>query len=401
MIIVIVLETGKLYTKSIPECRMNSPGDATGPLRFALCYYGGSIGEEPDEFGVLQSPKDGEKFRLACEPVVRQFREITPDPVVVDFYVRWTKDSIKAVPDTWMAMAADIEGLQDQGYDGVGLCMGTDTAASATGGVAFLAHENDSLRIPVDFTAAQLPIYRFDGDGTFNLMGLLKSLFVAYRQRIADVMFNFSREVFKAVRLQKKNPWAFDGFISPNYPIVGSIHAHEYGLDLDTRNLRTCVNATPPGRMDLKTGFDASGVDMIDLQPGYLAKKLDSIISQPDERVIILRASGDHNINNDPGPCNLIPVIEHAVQIGVAVLLTAKYPTKSPVLGGPGARDDHGKHATYAPAQAALDAGAIACGSTPDHMVWVKVLRGRAKGITDWKQYMKTNIADEVNGNSF
>ena len=274
--------------------------------------------------------------------------------------------------------------------------MGTDTAASAMGAVALQAHEHTTLRTPVGCSAAQLPIDRFDGDGTFNLAQLLKTLFVACEKNIADVMFNFSYEIFKAVRFQKKSLFRFDGFISPNFPTVGSIHSHEYGLDLDTRYLRTTNNRVQSGRMDLVTGFDSSGVHMIDLQPGYQAKSIEKIIADGETAVIILRTDGDYNVTNEEGLYNLVPVIQHATGLGVTVLLTVKIPTRSPVLGWPMASGDESRHAMYGPGQEALDAGAIACGDMTDKMVWVKALRGRALRITDWKKYMETNIADEV-----
>lgn len=371
-------------------------------LRFALCYDGGSIGQEPDTSGILQAPQNDEKFQSACDPVVRQFQKITADElgtrVEVEYFFLSTKDSINKAPEDWVTNAMVTQQKQDEGFDGVGFVMGTDTSAVAVGALALQAHENVSLRIPIVISAAQGPIYRFDRDGTFNLAQLLKTLVIASREEIADVMYNFSYEIYKGVRLQKKSPFRFDGFESPNFPIVGRIHSDKYGVELDTRYLRTITTTTEPGRVDLVTGFDSTGVHMIDLQPGYRARELEGIIEKLDPKVVILRTNGDHNIASEHELYNLIPVIERATRLGIPILLTAKYPTKSPVLSGPKANDGN-EHAKYGPGQEALNVGAIACGDTTDVMVWVKTLRGRAKGITDWKQYMKTNIADEVNAN--
>ena len=377
-----------------------TPRKATGIKRFALCYDGGSIGQEPDEHGVMQEPKNDEHFRRACEPVIEQFQQLTKAmigiTVEVDYFFRSKKDSINKHPSSWAGMAAETQKRQDEEYDAIGFLMGTDTAASAMGAVALLAHENNSLRIPIDFTAAQLPIYRFDGDGRFNLMCLLKTLVVACQRNIADVMFNFSYEIFKAVRVQKCSPDDFDGFMSPSLPTIGKFHAYKYGVDLDTRFLRTADKRMQSGRMDLSIGFDSSGVHMLDLQPGYQAQQIRKLIDDQNPKVIILRTDGDHNVSNEEDDFNLIPVIANATKNGVTVLLTTKYPTKSPVMGGRTAMEDSSNHATYGPGEEALNAGAIACGDITNPTIWAKVLRGRAKKILDWKQYMKMNIADEV-----
>src|SRR5207245_1928960 len=146
--------------------------------KYKVIYCGGTIGQMPDVHGVLHPPKDDAAFRDACAPVISGFIQQTKErlgsDVSVDYQFWKSIDSTNVTPQDWEEMAKMVLQAQGDGYDGVVIAMGTDTIAEASSGVKFLLLQQNKLRIPVDFTAAQLPISRKDGDATPNLTNALK-----------------------------------------------------------------------------------------------------------------------------------------------------------------------------------------------------------------------------------
>jgi L-asparaginase len=377
----------------------NAP-EVVKPKKLCLVYWGGTIGQEmkPGE-KVLSPPQDDANFKRICQPIIDKFKSFTDEAVEVDYQMVSSIDSSNMVPDDWNEMAKLIYRKQEEeGYDGVGIVMGTDTLAYAAGAVSLVLHENNSLKIPVDYSAAQMPVYEDDGDGRLNLITNLKTLLQGTRQKINDVMVNFGYDVFKGSRVLKQDAEDFSAFGSPNYPVVGRATARNpgnYGVSLYKHYLRSEDDDVECGEPDLESGFDATNVEVIELNPGYQAKSLqrivDSLAEEESKGVIILKSLGDRNVPNREGIYNLIPVIKDARDKGVIVLITTKFPT-----GGTSSHASEDDKATYALGQEAINAGAISCGNMTDVMVWIKTLRGRAKGVQDWKKYMQTNVGDEI-----
>src|SRR3989338_9488981 len=159
--------------------------------RILFLYNGGTIGQQlevRDGHQILVSPKDGEDFKSACEPILKKFK----DHLDIIFELVTTKDSTNMTPNDWEKLIFRVKKAQDEeSYDAVAIAHGTDTLSYTATALALALHgrnpKKSGLRIPVCITGSQTPVFQKGGDGRFNLENLFRVLHQAIKEEVADV----------------------------------------------------------------------------------------------------------------------------------------------------------------------------------------------------------------------
>ncbi|MCR4335391.1 MAG: asparaginase domain-containing protein [archaeon] len=357
--------------------------------KILFIYNGGTIGMNSEKRGadvVLVPPKNTEQFKVACEPILKDLKQVKK--LDIDFEFFSGKDSSNMTPNDWEKLIFRVKKAQDSdGYDAIGIAHGTDTLAYTATALALALHgkepNNSGLRIPICITGSQTPIYEPGGDGKFNLENLFKVLAQAMEFGIADVLVNFWDNVFLGSRVIKRSEKDFDAFDSPSYPKVGLIDGK--GVHLKTEFVKMKKNAN--GKLNIVPKF-GRGVISFELNPGLEPGLLLGFITNGGVGAMILKSLGDGNVCNE-GEYSLLPAIKQATQDYLTpIFITTKF------IGG------SASSTSYEVGLEALNAGGVACYNHTDVAVDVKVRwligNGLCSSIEDFRKAMKTSYAGEV-----
>lgn len=355
--------------------------------RILFLYNGGTIGQQlevRDGHQILVSPKDGEDFKSACEPILKKFK----DHLDIIFELVTTKDSTNMTPNDWEKLIFRVKKAQDEeSYDAVAIAHGTDTLVYTATALSLALHgknpKKSGLRIPVCITGAQNSIYVEGGDGRFNLENLFRVLEVAIEGGVADVLINFWNRVVLGCRALKTSEREFDAMRSPAFPDVGRIDA--YGIELNGQFLKKRKDAAEKLSTAPKFG---RGVVSFELGPGIEPSILLGFITGGGISAMILKSLGEGNVCSQ-GEFSLLPVIKQAsTKYMIPIFITTKF------IGG-NAGASH-----YETGYEALKAGGIACYDHTDVAVDVKVRwligNGICSNLNEFREAMKTSYAGEV-----
>ena len=294
--------------------------------RVCILNTGGMISMELRSDGKIDTPHNlGAFFRRFPE----LFAIAEYDAVPLLF-----KDSSNMNPDDWSLIAEAIYQRRDNGFSGFVVVHGTDTLPHTASAVAYALGEN--LNFPVVFVGSQTAPHVIHGDARINLM---RACTVATLDNIPEVVAVVGDHIHRAVRVQKKDDYRFEGMHSPTFEPIGII--------ADKIEINESVVRKPRKLREIELRNEFShNVFKVGLYPGLDPQYLDPILEIPNLDGIIIETLGIGNVPVE-GKWSLIPFIEKASRNNTPVLLASQFPIQPEMT------------AKYEPASAPLAAGAI------------------------------------------
>src|SRR5215213_3398107 len=270
---------------------------------------GGLISMELKDDGHIDAPYDLQEF-------FADFPEMN-DIAHIDTLALMCKDSSNMAPADWKAVAESIYQRKIRDYRGFVVCHGTDTLAYTASAVAFAL--GPGLRVPVVFTAAQIPRHYVYGDARINILRACK---VATLE-IPEVVVAIGDHVYRAVRAEKKDDYRFDSFHSPTMPPLATI-----AQDIELQ--RHLIRQPDRSRgMECQADF-SDGVFKISFYPGLNPKFLEPIINSDQMRGLIIETPGVGIVPTE-ADFSLLTLIAHATEKTIPVLLVSQYPIQAQI----------------------------------------------------------------------
>jgi L-asparaginase/Glu-tRNA(Gln) amidotransferase subunit D len=211
---------------------------------------------------------------------------------------------------------------------------GTDTLPHTASAVAYALGEG--LSFPVVFVGSQTAPHVIHGDARINLM---RACTLATRNDIPEVVAVINDQIHRAVRVEKRDDFRFDGMHSPTFEPLGLIADRIEIKESLVRKLPKIPEIT------LRNEF-SHNVFKIGLYPGLDPDFLKPILNDSNLEGVIIETLGIGNIPVE-GKWSLIPFIEKATSLNIPVLLVSQFPIQPEMT------------AKYQPASAPLAAGAI------------------------------------------
>lgn len=315
--------------------RRSRPGAARGAaalpqkeVQDTICVLntGGMISAELRNDGTIAEPLDLDAF-FHDFPEMYTIANIDPVPLM-------GKDSSNMNPDDWRIIAEAIYARRNRGYKGFVVAHGTDTMAYTASAVAFAL--GPGLNFPVVFTASQVARHVAHGDARPNL---LRACAVATMD-IPEVVVVTNDQVFRAVRVEKKDDYRFESFHSPTMGPLAII----------ADRIEPLGRARTPDEsrgLECRAKF-SDGVFKFAFFPGLNPRLLTPILDTAELRGIIIETPGIGNLPTDGVNYSLLPFIETATrEKHIPVLLVSQYPIQIEMS------------AVYAPASKPIQRGAI------------------------------------------
>ncbi len=224
-------------------------------------------------------------------------------------------DSSNATPADWQALVDTLWNSRDDA-DGFVILHGTDTMAYASSALAFALR---GFGKPVVLTGSQLPIGALDTDAYANVVDALMAITSGNVRGVALV---FGRSIINGASATKWSSWNFEGFSSPNSPVLATTGAPWQWSDFGDKAFSSDVG-------DINK-YDRHDVVVLDLVPGITATRVKAML-EPRPEAVILRAYGTGNIPADePG---LVDVLVEIVNDGVEVIVSSQCMQAHVVLG--------------------------------------------------------------------
>lgn len=222
-------------------------------------------------------------------------------------------DSSQVGPQHWIWMASMLERYYGR-FDGFVILHGTDTLAYTASALSFLLV---NLGKPVVLTGAQLPIFELRSDARQNVLHAM--LVAAARASglpvVPEVTVCFADVLLRGNRARKASTSGWQGFVSPNYPPLGS-------LGEGIRIYSDLVLPMPPPDAAFYVGraLEDQVLDLT-LFPGIRASQVDVLLRQPELRGVVLRAYGAGNAPQDP---QLFDCLCRALDEGKTILVVTQ-----------------------------------------------------------------------------
>ena len=359
--------------RAVAEHEFSVDLDPNSKKRVCIISTGGMISMEPGPDGKIAAPHDLGAF-------FRRFPELFS---IADFDVvpLMSKDSSNMNPEDWALIAEAIYQRRDD-YRGFVVTHGTDTLPHTASAVAYALGEG--LSFPVVFVGSQTAPHVIHGDARINLM---RACTVATREDIPEVVAVVGDYIHRAVRVQKKDDYRFEGMHSPTFEPIGII--------ADRIEIKATAVRKPAKKreIDLQNEF-SHNVFKVGLYPGLDPRFLMPVLRDPGLEGVIIETLGIGNVPVE-GKWSLIPFIEEATHANVPVLLASQFPIQPEMT------------TKYEPASAPLAAGAIgAANMAPPAAVtkfmWVlpqvrrRIESGRVRADRKLEEVAKLMNLDEV-----
>jgi len=227
---------------------------------------------------------------------------------IADVSVRtlFLKDSSDMTPDDWKRIATETAETIRK-YDGVVITHGTDTMGYTAAALSFMLKD---LGKPVVLTGAQIPISEKNSDGIQNL---LDSIYTAIHGDFRDVVVVFNSKIYKGTRVKKVRIWEKDAFISPNFPVIGTVRAKEgivLNVKLPKRDEKKITWADT--KLERKIGY-------IKVFPGMDPSIIKWYIEN-EYKGIIIEGFGAGHVNTN----SFLPYIKKAIDEDIPVFMTSQ-----------------------------------------------------------------------------
>jgi L-asparaginase len=230
-------------------------------------------------------------------------------------------DSSNITFTNWQQMAEAI-GDNYADYDGFVILHGTDTMCYTASALSFmLVH----LGKPVILTGSQLPLASPRSDALENLvtsLGIAAGIDPNDGSRVPlvpEVCVFFRGLLLRGNRSRKLSASAYSGFVSPNYPSLGTVGEH---IKIDT----AVVRAADEGDFYVNPNLVTDVVMMLDIFPG-IDPNIIWRLAEPagaqgkSLKALILKTYGSGNT-----PASLLPMITQVVDAGVLVVDVTQCP---------------------------------------------------------------------------
>ena len=330
-------------------------------MRIHVIYAGGTIGMVETDTGFAPGADlDGWLTELVakrpdtCEVALTEFETLI--------------DSSNATPADWQALVDALWELRESA-DGFIVLHGTDTMAYTAAALSFALR---AFGKPIVITGSQLPIGAMDTDAHANVVDAIMALTSG---NVTGVALVFGRSVMSGACATKWSSWNFEGFVSPNAPILATTGA--------PWRWEERVEHTYPEVFLEPLAYDRQDVVVLDLVPGITADRVTSVL-EPRPKAVILRAYGTGNIPADePG---LVDALGAAVRDGTHVIVSSQCPQATVVLGH------------YEAGYALSELGAISAYNMTFEACYVKSLFLLSQGVEgeDFKRWMETPLCGEL-----
>lgn len=331
-----------------------------------VIYTGGTLGMVASDLGLAPGRDFEARLRaaLATLPPARSaslpaFEVLEyPNPI----------DSSAATPADWQRLARDIAERYTQSptpHAGFVILHGTDTLAWTA---SSLAYQLQGIDRPVVVTGAQLPLEAEGSDALGNVEAALR---FAAQPALQEVAVCFAGKLLRGVRTRKWDTHAFDGFASPNYPLLGDMVDGAPVL-YPSRGLNTQQRGLPRFELPDYTTMAAmpgeSPIVRIALWPGISPRLLAAWLLDDSVSGALLEVWGSGNVPEDP---TLLGVLAQASGEGKLLAAISQCP-HGPVSIG-----------TYAAGQGLLDSGVLAGDAMTPEAVMTKLVHLQAQPIGD------------------
>ncbi|SDK92756.1 L-asparaginase [Modicisalibacter muralis] len=255
-----------------------------------VIYSGGTLGMLPSDNGLVPGGDFESRLRvaLATLPPARQASlppfEILeyPDPI----------DSSAATPTDWQRLAGDIAKRYND-YSGFVVLHGTDTLAWSA---ASLAYQLQGIDKAVVVSGAQRPLEADNSDALANVEAALR---FAAQPALQEVAVCFSGKLTRGTRTRKWDTHAFDGFVSPNYPLLGEMVDGSPVL-YPSRGLQVQQRGLPRFEMADYAVLGDSPVVRVALWPGMSSRLLNAWLLDDGVHGALLEVWGSGNVAEDP-----------------------------------------------------------------------------------------------------
>ena len=222
-------------------------------------------------------------------------------------------DSSQVGPAHWIWMALMLERYYAD-FDGFVILHGTDTLAYTASALSFLLV---NLSKPVVLTGSQLPIFELRSDARQNVLHAM--LVAAARASglpvVPEVTVCFADVLLRGNRARKASTSGWQGFVSPNYPPLGSLGE---GIRIYSDLVRPMPAAD--AAFYVGRGLDDQVLDLT-LFPGIRASQVEVLLRQPELRGVVLRAYGAGNAPQDPA---LFDCLCRALDEGKTILVVTQ-----------------------------------------------------------------------------
>ncbi|MGC3874908.1 asparaginase [Halomonas sp. GXIMD04776] len=327
-----------------------------------VIYTGGTLGMLPGDTGLIPGHNFQSRLRTALKTLSPARQASLPEFEVLEYPD--PIDSSAATPADWQRLARDIaERYEDahKRYAGFVVLHGTDTLAWTASSLAFQLQGIDRA---VVVTGSQLPL---EADGSDALGNVEAALRFAALPELQEVAVCFAGKLMRGVRTRKWNTQAFNGFASPNYPLLGELvdgSAVLYpirGLDVQQRGL-------PRFELPDYKALNGSAVVRITLWPGISARLLAAWLLDDSVQGALLEVWGSGNIPEDP---EILDVLAQATGEGKLLAAISQCPQGSISIG------------TYAAGRGLIDAGVLSGDAMTPEAAMTKLVHLIAQPLSD------------------
>lgn len=325
-----------------------------------VLYTGGTLGMVPGDHGLVPGRDFQARLRAALTTLPPASQASLPHFDVLEYAS--PIDSSAATPADWQRLARDIAEHYAHAqpcYAGFVVLHGTDTLAWTA---ASLAYQLQGIDRPVVITGAQQPL---EAEGSDALHNIEAALHFAAQPALQEVAVAFNGKLIRGVRTRKWDTHAFDGFASPNYPLLGEIVDGApvlyppRGLDAQQRGLP---------RFELPDYTLDSPVVRLALWPGISARLLAAWLLDDSVQGALLEVWGSGNIPEDPA---ILGVLAQASGEGKLLAAISQCP-QGPVAIG-----------TYAAGQGLLEVGVLSGEAMTPEAAMAKLVHLLALPLSD------------------
>lgn len=284
-----------------------------------IVYTGGTIGSAPKDPSDPDSPQ-----------IVKPWGELkagTPKLGNLGYPVdaisfKEPLDSCNVGPEHWQTMAGIIRDRYND-YSGFVILHGTDSMAYTSSALALLLQD---LSKPVVITGSQLAgIVNPRNDAHQNIITavMLANPIFHNLPLIPEVVASFGGRITRGCRTKKVNVTSFQGFDSPNYPVLGV--AGDV-IHIDTKHVRpaSAMGLTVLESMD-------THVIMLEAFPGMQNTDIiKNVLADESLKGVVLQAYGAGNIPTKPA---FLDQFKAFIERGGIVVITTMVPAGRVEMG--------------------------------------------------------------------
>jgi len=228
-----------------------------------IIHTGGTFGMSPADPAKTLRPGNLEAAIEKHLPALNSIAQI-------DIRIPFNLDSSNIGPEQWLEMHR-IVAENEAEYDGFVLIHGTDTLVYTA---AALSYTLADFKKPVILTGSQRPLSAIRSDARSNLINAVELATMP----IPEVAICFDNKLYRGNRTKKISIESYQGFESPNYPLLATI-----GLKIHLRPENFFTKRTP---VKFKPIFDLE-VSIIHLFPGIKTKMFQYLLEKPIRSLII------------------------------------------------------------------------------------------------------------------